>query len=60
MREVAVQTLEEGTFCRQITHPDRIKKVLSNLKSDGSDRSSLIVWNLFALERWAKVVNIPF
>jgi asparagine synthase (glutamine-hydrolysing) len=58
MREVAVQTLEEGTFCGQITHPDRIKKVLSNLKSDGSDRSSLLVWNLFALERWAKVVDI--
>ena len=58
MREVAVQTLEEGTFCRQIVHPDRMRKVLSNLKSDGSDRSSLMVWNLFALERWAKVYDL--
>jgi asparagine synthase (glutamine-hydrolysing) len=58
MREVAVQTLEEGMFCKQIVHPDRMRKVLSNLKSDVSDRSSLMVWNLFALERWAKVVDI--
>jgi asparagine synthase (glutamine-hydrolysing) len=59
MQEVAAQTLEEGMFCRQLVHADRMGKILLNLKNGSSDRSSLIVWNLFALERWAKVAEMP-
>ena len=55
MRDVAVQTLDEGTLCKRLVNPERMGKVVSNLKTGGSDRSSLIAWNLFALERWAKV-----
>jgi asparagine synthase (glutamine-hydrolysing) len=58
MQDVAVQTLEEGTFCRQIIPPDRMRYVLSSLKSDISGRSSLLLWNLFALERWAHVFTL--
>ena len=57
MREAAVQTLDEGVFLRKIIPPDRMKKLLSNLNNDNSGRSPLIVWNLFALERWVKVTG---
>jgi hypothetical protein len=56
MRDVVAQTFDEGTFCRKIIRPDRLRKVVSDLKRDDSDRrSSLVAWNLFALERWAEV-----
>jgi asparagine synthase (glutamine-hydrolysing) len=58
MREVAAQTLDEGPFCKGIMQPDQLRKVLSNLKRDDSGRSSLIAWNLFALERWADVFEV--
>jgi len=58
LREVATQTLDEGQLCKKIMQHDRLEQVLTNLKRDDSGRSSLIVWNLFALERWAKVFDI--
>jgi asparagine synthase (glutamine-hydrolysing) len=58
MREVATQTLEEGTFCKRIVALPQLTRLLSGIKESPSDRSALLVWNLFALERWAKVFSL--
>src|SRR5208283_1988959 len=55
LRDVAVQTLEEGSLCKRMVDPLQLKTLLSNLSRDKPGRSALIAWNLFALERWAKV-----
>ena len=55
MRDVAVQTLEEGTLSKMLFDQQKINKLVSNMTRQSSDRSALVVWNLFALERWAKV-----
>ena len=58
MRDVAVQTLEEGTLSTILFDQQKMKKLMNNMTRDPSDRSALVVWNLFALERWAKVFDI--
>jgi len=58
MRDIAIQTLGEGTFCKRIVAPQKMTKLLSSMKMSDSNRSSLLVWNLFALERWAKVFSL--
>jgi|WetSurMetagenome_2_1015567.scaffolds.fasta_scaffold21362_1 asparagine synthase (glutamine-hydrolysing) len=55
LRESAVQALDEGVLCRTLADPRKLDKIVSGMSPDKSNRSSLIVWNLFALERWAKV-----
>ena len=58
MREVATQTLEDGSFCRNVVTPAKLTKLLADLRTPTSGRSPLLVWNLFALERWAKVFSL--
>ena len=58
MREVATQTLEDGSFCRNVVTPAKLTKLLAYMRTPTSGRSPLLVWNLFALERWAKVFSL--
>jgi len=55
MRDVAVQTIEDGTLCKMLFDQQKMNKLVSNMTRKSSDRSALVVWNLCALERWAKV-----
>jgi len=58
LRECAVQTLGEGSFCKSLVDPQKLEKLLAGAVPDGSGRSALVVWNLFALERWAGVFSV--
>jgi asparagine synthase (glutamine-hydrolysing) len=58
LRDSAIQTLEEGPLCRTLIDPRKREKLVAGITPDKANRSSLIVWNLFALERWAKVFAV--
>jgi asparagine synthase (glutamine-hydrolysing) len=58
LRDSAIQTLDEGYLCRTLMDYGRMEKIFSTMTSKTTNRSPLMVWNLFALERWAKVFGL--
>jgi asparagine synthase (glutamine-hydrolysing) len=58
LRDSAIQTLDEGRLCRTFADSGKLEKIFSTMNTEKSNRSPLIVWNLFALERWAEVFDL--
>ena len=58
LRDSAIQTLDEGYLCRTFFDSGKLEKIFSTMTPEKTNRSSLVVWNLFALERWAKVFGL--
>jgi asparagine synthase (glutamine-hydrolysing) len=58
LRESAIQALDEGPLCRKLFDPAQVQKLFATLSRGGCNRSPLVLWNLFALERWAAVFGL--